>query len=163
MSGWVWGPVGGLISISAATMSAASSFSVARALGRTAVAQALKRSPRISKVVAMAEKGGPLTVAILRFAPIVPFTPGNAAFGLTRLPLSDMIAGTVLGLLPGAIFYVWIGALLPDAESIERGEAMRMLLNNGWLIAKLFFAHLLVVGFAAWLARKMHARAPMPR
>ncbi len=158
ISGWMWGAWGGPLSILAATLSALSAFSIARALGRTEVAGWLARSPRMAKVFALAETGGWLTVALLRVAPIVPFTPGNAALGLTRLTRKDVAIGTPIGLLPGAFFYVWIGSLLPDATSIERGDALHILDERKELLAALFAAHFVVVAALALWMRHLHAK-----
>ena len=159
LSGWIWGWRGLFVALPAAAVSAMISFSVARALGRTSFAHALKRSPRAAEVIMLAERGGPLTVALLRLTPIVPFTPGNAALGLTALTLRDVALGTLLGLLPGSILYVTTGALLPDADSILRGNALRDLFARGWLLFGVAVALVALAGATAWFARRMHAQA----
>ncbi len=159
LCGWVWGFSGIFIALPAAALSAMIAFSIARALGRTSIANALKSSPRAAEVIKLAERGGPLTVAMLRLTPIIPFTPGNVALGLTALTLRDISLGTMLGLLPGSILYVTTGALLPDASSIVHGNALRDLFSRGWLLFGVALALLALAGATAWFARRLHARS----
>lgn len=123
-AGWVYGPWGALIGLLPAVASAATSFSVARRFGRTAAARALLARPRTRALVELAEQGGVLTVVLIRISPVLPFTPGNAVMGLTGMRLRDLVAGTALGMAPGALLYAWAGSLLPSAEAIERGEGL---------------------------------------
>ncbi|MBD1832283.1 TVP38/TMEM64 family protein [Cyanobacteria bacterium FACHB-472] len=61
----------------------------------------------------------PLTfVLAVRFAPISPFTVVNFLFGLTPINWVPYAVGTFLGIIPGMIAYVWVGA---TGESVLRG------------------------------------------
>ena len=122
--GWLFGPWGFLLSLPAAVASAATSFSIARALGRRAAAQALLERPQARALADLAAEGGIVTVALIRLSPLLPFTPTNAVLGLTPMRLRDLVIGTALGMAPGAILYSWAGSLLPDVEAIEAGESM---------------------------------------
>src|SRR5256885_8615020 len=61
--GWLYGPWGFLISLGAAVASAATAFSVARALGRGAAAQALLDRPKARGLAELAAEGGFFTGA----------------------------------------------------------------------------------------------------
>jgi uncharacterized membrane protein YdjX (TVP38/TMEM64 family) len=122
--GWLFGPWGFLVSLPAAVASAATSFTIARAVGRGAAAQALLERPQARALAELAAEGGIVTVALIRLSPLLPFTPTNAVLGLTPMRLRDLVIGTALGMAPGAILYSWAGSLLPDAEAIEQGEAI---------------------------------------
>jgi uncharacterized membrane protein YdjX (TVP38/TMEM64 family) len=161
LAGWIFGPLGALVALPAATLSAALAFSASRALGRTAAVRALRGHPRIAQVVELAERGGLLTVALLRLAPVVPFTPGNLALGLTELRLADVLLGTPLGMAPGALVYLWIGALLPDPSALERGEALQLLLRSGGLWPALLIGGGSLLLLSALLARRL--RQPRAR
>ena len=158
LAGWIWSGWGLLIALPAAALSAAISFSISRNLARGAAMRLIERSPRAVQVFALSERGGPFTVALIRLTPIVPFTPGNAALGLTRLKLRDLVVGTLLGLLPGSLLYVTAGALLPSAESILRGDALQVLLARRWLLAGLLLALALLGGVTTLLVRRLRAR-----
>jgi uncharacterized membrane protein YdjX (TVP38/TMEM64 family) len=121
-SGWLFGVSGAAIALLAAVGAAVSAFAVARALGRSDAAGALLDHPKARALADLAEEGGAWTVALIRLAPILPFTPTNAVLGLTGMRLRDLAAGTFLGMAPGALLYAWAGSLVPSAEALERGE-----------------------------------------
>src|ERR1700694_2055208 len=72
--GWIYGPWGSVLSLVAAVASAATSFAVARALGRGAAAQALLDRPKARALADLAAEGGLMTVALVRLSPLLPFT-----------------------------------------------------------------------------------------
>lgn len=61
--------------------------------------------PRFAPILRAAERGGWRTVALIRLIPILPNTPVNYAFGVTRLSLASYTIGSALGQLP--MTYVW--------------------------------------------------------
>ena len=156
LSGWVWGFWGALVSLPAALASAVTVFLVARALGQSAAAQALRRHPKLARFVELGERGGILTVAALRISPLVPFSPSNAALGLTRLRLFELGVGTPLGMAPGALLYLWAGSLLPDPGAIERGEALSVFEGHGQVLVALAVGVAAVTAIAVLAAQ--HAR-----
>ena len=144
-SGWLFGVWGVMVSLPAAVASAATSFSIARALGRSAAAQALLRHQRARAVAELAEQGGIATVALLRVSPLLPFTPGNAVLGLPGL-----------GMAPGMVLFAWAGSLLPSAEAIERHELPGPM---AWLLVAANFVAAGVIGVAAARRLRMTSRA----
>jgi uncharacterized membrane protein YdjX (TVP38/TMEM64 family) len=123
--GWLYGTWGALLSLLASVASSATSFSVARALGRNAAARALLLSPRARALAELAAQGGLVTVALVRISPILPFTLSNAVLGLSAMRLRDMALGTALGMTPGIVLYSWAGSLMPSAEAIAQGASLR--------------------------------------
>lgn len=122
--GWLYGVPGAALSLLAAVASAATSFSVARALAGKEAAQALLERPRVRALAELAAEGGVLTAVLVRLSPLLPFTPANAVMGLTPLRLRDLVLGTALGMAPGMLLYSWAGSLLPSAEAIEQGASL---------------------------------------
>jgi len=151
-SGWLFGMWGLPVSLAAAVCSAATSFGIARLLGRGAAARWLLDRPRARAVADLAREGGLATVALLRISPLLPFTPSNAVLGLTGLELRDLVLGTLLGMAPGAALYVWAGSLVPSAEALERHELPGPLV---WILIGASFAAAAVIGVAA--ARRLSA------
>jgi uncharacterized membrane protein YdjX (TVP38/TMEM64 family) len=149
--GWLYGLWGAIISLAAAVASAATSFSIARALGRAAAAQALLERPKMRALADLAAEGGLVTVALVRLSPILPYTPSNAVLGLTPLRLRHLVMGTAIGMAPGTLLYSWAGSLLPSVEAIEHGEAV-----HGSLVWILFVVALGAAGvLGAWAARRL--------
>ena len=122
--GWLYGPWGAIISLAAVVASAATSFSIARALGGAAAAQALLERRKVRALANLAADGGILTVVLVRLSPILPYTPSNAVLGLTPMRLRHLAIGTAIGMAPGTLLYSWAGSLLPGVEAIERGETL---------------------------------------
>lgn len=163
LAGWVWGYWGILVAIPAAVASATLAFLIARAFGQSAAAQALRGHPKLEHVVAIAERGGALTVALLRVSLLTPFTPGNAILGLTRMPLHQLVVGTLFGMIVPATGFATMGVLIPDAAAIERGD----LFPPGRALALGAAGLMLMLGLGALVARKLHrdhqaARPPPP-
>ena len=122
--GWLYGVPGAALSLLAAVASAATSFSIARALVGREAAQALLERPRVRSLAELAAEGGIVTVVLVRLSPLLPFTPSNAVMGLTPMRLRDLVLGTALGMAPGMLLYSWAGSLLPSAEAIEQGASL---------------------------------------
>jgi len=157
--GWLYGPWGFVLSLSGALASAATSFTIARAVGRGAAAQALLERPKARALADLAAEGGIVTVALIRLSPLLPFTPTNAVLGLTPMRLRDLVIGTALGMAPGAILYSWAGWLLPDVEAIERGETIHGAVV--WiLLAVALVAAAILAAAAARRLRRMQAGTP---
>jgi len=159
-SGWLFGIFGAVIALAAAVAAAASAFALAGGLGRSDAARALREHPKARALSDLAEEGGAWTVALLRLAPILPFTPTNAVLGLTGMRLRDLALGTFLGMAPGALLYAWAGSLVPSAEALEEGES----LVPGPLVWGLLTASIaaaVVIGIAA--ARRLRRATPEGR
>jgi uncharacterized membrane protein YdjX (TVP38/TMEM64 family) len=153
-SGWLFGVAGAAVALSAAMAAAATAFMAARGLGRTDAARALMAHPKARALADLAEEGGAWTVALVRLAPILPFTPTNAVMGLTGMRLRNLVKGTLLGMAPGAVLYAWVGSLVPSAEALEQGED----LVPGpfvWVLLGASFAAAAVIGVAA--ARRLRS------
>ena len=159
-SGWLFGIFGAVIALAAAVAAAASAFALAGGLGRSDAARALREHPKARALSDLAEEGGAWTVALLRLAPILPFTPTNAVLGLTGMRLRELALGTFLGMAPGALLYAWAGSLVPSAEALEEGES----LVPGPLVWGLLAASIaaaVVIGIAA--ARRLRRATPEGR
>ena len=154
LSGWVWGFWGALVSLPAALASAVTCFLAARALGQSATAQALRRHPKVAHLIELGERGGIFTVVAMRISPVVPFTPGNAALGLTRLKLAELAIGTPLGMAPSAAFYLWAGSVLPDPAAIERGDPLALLDGHGLVLLALAGGGAVITVLAALAVRR---------
>src|SRR5437868_15354026 len=153
--GWLYGPGGAIISLAAVVASAATSFSIARAVGGEAAAQALLERPKARALADLAAKGGLVTVTLLRLSPILPYTPSNAVLGLTPMRLRDLVLGTAIGMAPGTLLYSWAGSLLPSAEAIEHGETVHGAVV--WILLGVALVAAAILGTAA--ARRLRRRA----
>ncbi len=69
-----------------------------------------ERLPKLGELLARVERGGWRAVALIRLVPIMPHTPVNYAFGLSRISLGNYLLGSLVGQLPITVFSVDIGA-----------------------------------------------------
>ena len=145
--GWLYGVPGALLSLLAAVASAATSFSIARALVGKAAAQALLERPKVRALADLAAEGGMVTVALVRLSTILPYTPSNAVMGLTPMRLRDVVLGTALGMAPGIVLYSWAGSLLPSAEAIEQGATLHS--RAVWILLLVAFGAAAILATAA--------------
>jgi uncharacterized membrane protein YdjX (TVP38/TMEM64 family) len=109
----------------ASTLGATASFLVGRFLARDWVAARAARNPRFAALDAAIGREGWKIVALLRLSPVVPFNLLNYALGLTRVGLRSYILASWIGMMPGTLLYVWLGALAGDVAQLARGQRER--------------------------------------
>lgn len=109
--GVLFGPfVGFALSIVADLTSALIGYSLARGAARVWVRTLLERRPKAQRLVEiLAEKRGAATIALLRVCPIAHYTLCNYVAGVAGVRPGPFVLGTVVGLLPAAIHYSFLG------------------------------------------------------
>ncbi len=146
LAGVLAGFWGGLaLAVSSGVLGAAAGFTLARWLGRETVTRLA--GPRLARADAQLAERGFLAVLVGRLTPVVPFTLISYAGGLSGMRLRDHLAGTALGLVPGTVLHVTLGATVGGGEP-------------SWLLG------LLPLGLAALVLAALalrHRRAGAPR
>ncbi|MDK3257367.1 TVP38/TMEM64 family protein [Blastococcus capsensis] len=108
-AGLLFGLVEGLVVVLlGALLGALAAFALGRALGRDAVERLT--GARVARVDALLGRYGLLAVLGVRLVPVLPFTAINYAAGLTAVRIRDYVIGTALGIIPGTVAYVALGA-----------------------------------------------------
>jgi len=69
-----------------------------------------ERLPKFGELLARVERGGWRAVTLIRLMPIMPHTPVNYAFGLSRISVGDYLLGSFIGQLPMTLVCVDAGA-----------------------------------------------------
>lgn len=107
IGGALFGSMEGFILITTgASLSSSLAFALSRYLGEKTIKKLLARY----KVVALLEKNPSFeTLLLLRLIPFVPFDALNYLLGLTRVSYARFFTSTLLGILPGALLYAFIG------------------------------------------------------
>ncbi|MGQ0573627.1 MAG: TVP38/TMEM64 family protein [Pseudonocardia sp.] len=127
-AGLLFGLGGGVtVVMTGALLSAIGAFGLSRSLGRRAVERV--DSDRLNRLDALLRRRGLLAVIGVRLVPLLPFNALNYLCGLTAVRTRDYIAGTAVGILPGATAYVAIGAFGAQPGSLP------FLLAVGGLVA----------------------------
>lgn len=110
-AGALFGIVGGSIVVAiGATLTATLAFLLARTVLRKRIERMVARNPKFVAVDRAIAREGAKIVVLVRLAAVFPFLFVNYAFGLTGIGTLRYIAATFLGILPGAIAFVYIGA-----------------------------------------------------
>ncbi len=116
LAGLLFGMWWGLLLVwSAAMLGAVTAFWIGRLLGREAVEQFT--GARVAAVDAMLARHGLLSVIGVRLIPVLPFTAINYTAGLTGLGLRAYVFGTAIGIVPGTVAFVALGAYATDLAS----------------------------------------------
>ncbi|MGQ0481303.1 MAG: TVP38/TMEM64 family protein [Pseudonocardia sp.] len=112
LAGLLFGLASGAVLVFVGSLlGAAAGFALGRALGREAVERLA--GPRLARVDARLRRRGMLAVLGLRALPVVPFTAVSYGAGLSAIRVRDYAVGTALGVIPGTLFFVSLGAHIP--------------------------------------------------
>ncbi|HLX37516.1 MAG TPA: TVP38/TMEM64 family protein [Candidatus Binataceae bacterium] len=145
-AGVVFGLVRGAILVSiGATIGAIAAFLIGRYFAREWVRGQLEGNPRFAAIDKAVGREGWKIVLLTRLSPVFPFNLLNYAFGLTAVTLRDYALATWIGMTPGIVLYVYIGAIggnLASAGGSHRSPAQ-------WALN--------VVGLAATVAVAVYA------
>lgn len=132
-------------------------FFIGRTLARDLVAKKFENHPTFKALdEAIAQRGWQI-VALARLSPIFPFSVGNYAFGLTALSLPAYAVSSMLGTIPSASAYTYLGMVsgtLVKGQSHARSPLEWALLIGG-LIATLFLTRLIQQIAKASLDKKL--------
>ncbi|WP_299443747.1 TVP38/TMEM64 family protein [uncultured Phycicoccus sp.] len=128
IAGALFGVAGGIAaSWTGAMLSAVVTFWLAGRLGRRAVAELT--GPRVVRVQDLLRRRGLLAVVLARLTPVVPFTVINYGAGVSAVSWRDFVLGTAVGVVPGTVAYVVVGASVSqDATTIGLALAAGVLL-----------------------------------
>lgn len=108
-AGYVWGwGLGSSLVYLGALIGAGLAFLIGRSLGREAVENFT--GARVAKVDDLLRRRGLLSVIGARLIPVLPFTAINYTASLTAVSRRDYAVGTAVGIIPGTLAYVAIGA-----------------------------------------------------
>jgi len=111
VAGLVFGAWGFPLVVVSATIGAGLAFLVARHLARNKVKQFVEKRPKLKAVDQAVAENGWKIVGLLRLSPLVPFNLQNYLFGVTEVGFYPYLATTFVGIMPGSLLYVLIGAL----------------------------------------------------
>jgi uncharacterized membrane protein YdjX (TVP38/TMEM64 family) len=104
---------GGMLSLAGATLAAAISFWLARALGRVPV-EALVGKAGLESADRWFERWGAYAVLIARLVPILSFDVISFAAGLTRMRFWGFLVATAVGAAPATFVYAYLGERAPQ-------------------------------------------------
>lgn len=98
-----------------ASLGCMAAFLVSRHLARRWVQARLASDRRLLALDRAVTRDGWKVVALTRLSPLFPFNVLNYAYGLTGIPFLQYAAASALGMMPGTLLYVWLGAAAGQA------------------------------------------------
>lgn len=154
--------LGTLIVTIGANLGALLAFVLGRTVARDWVAARVQSNPRFAAIDRAVGREGFKIVLLTRLSPIFPFNLLNYAFGLTQVSLRGYALGSLIGMLPGTIMYVYLGSLVTNLSALAAGRP-----SGGTGQQLFYFAGLLatvgVTIYVTRLARRALAEATEPR
>jgi len=123
---------GTLIVWVASNLGAFVSFLLGRTLAREWVAARVLANPRFAALDQAVATEGLKIVMLTRLSPVFPFSLLNYAFGVTRVSRRDYVLGSLVGMLPGTLMYVYLGSLLTSVSELASGRATGGAMQQGF-------------------------------
>ena len=118
-AGFAYGPIGGLLVASpASVLAATAAFLLGRFSIRGWVERKLADAPRARALDRAVNRQSFKLVLLLRLSPVFPYNVLNYALGLTDISLGRYVAASFLGMLPGTWLYVYLGSLATAAADL---------------------------------------------
>ncbi len=117
-------PIGFPLVVVAATVGATLAFLVARYLAHDKVESMVSKRPKFKAIKSAVSEGGWKVVALLRLSPVLPFNLQNYFYGVTDIKLLQYVPATFVGIMPGTLLYVYLGAA-GKAASGDGGGALK--------------------------------------
>ena len=103
------------------------------------------------------EERGFQLIVLLRLSPIVPYGLLNYALGLTRVSTRSYFLAGALGMLPGTLLYVYLGAAVTNVGALMAGRSAFPTIAAPWLDALYWGGLVATVAMVVWVSWVSHA------
>jgi uncharacterized membrane protein YdjX (TVP38/TMEM64 family) len=122
-AGAIFGVAKGFVVVAIAeTLGATAAFFVGRYLARDWVWKLIEGNPTLVGIDEAIAREGWKIVGLVRLSPAFPFILLNYAFSVTGVSARDYILASCIGMMPGTVMYVYIGALAGDLALLGTGQ-----------------------------------------
>jgi uncharacterized membrane protein YdjX (TVP38/TMEM64 family) len=110
-AGFAFGLLWGTVAVSlGSTAGAGLAFLAARYVARGRVASLAAKNPGFAAIDRAVSAEGWKIILLLRLSPLIPFNVSNYLYGLTGIRFWPYFFASWVGMLPGTILYVYLGA-----------------------------------------------------
>jgi uncharacterized membrane protein YdjX (TVP38/TMEM64 family) len=127
--------IGFVVVFVGANAGALCAFLLARTFLRDTVVRWAEANPKFGALDRAIGGQGFKMVVLLRLSPVFPFSLLNYLLALTAVPTRAYILANLLGMVPGALLYVYIGAAARDAIAGETADFYREVFKYVGLLA----------------------------
>ncbi len=117
-------------------------FLFARLYFREKVTNFFRKKPQFDKYAKALETEGVVAITLIRFSPLIPFNLQNYFFGTLRMGLWKFTVTTILAMLPGTFFYIYLGIFgfaektSPFVIAVYFGLEILSTFVGGWMMRK---------------------------
>lgn len=133
-AGALFGVIGGsIVVLIGATLTATIAFVLARTVLRKKIEAMAAKYPKFRAVDRAVAREGAKIVVLVRLAAVFPFLFVNYAFGLTGIRTIPYVVSTFVGIIPGAVAFVYLGAA--GAAAATQNKAKTIFTIVGVIIA----------------------------
>jgi uncharacterized membrane protein YdjX (TVP38/TMEM64 family) len=125
-AGAIFGVIQGSILVSiASTGAAVLSFLIGRYAARSWISKKVERNQKFKAIDEAVAAEGWKIVGLTRLSPIFPFALLNYGYGITKVSLRDYALASWIGMMPGTVMYVYLGAVAGTlVSSSERTKSL---------------------------------------
>ena len=132
--GFAYGPVGGLLVASpASVLGATTAFLLSRTMLRGWIEKQTARFPKARALDKAIGKNSFKLILLLRLSPLIPFNVLNYALGLSDARVGRYVVASFIGMLPSTWMYVYLGSFATTAveltDASSGGGRQRLLLT----------------------------------
>jgi uncharacterized membrane protein YdjX (TVP38/TMEM64 family) len=163
-AGFLFGlPVGFLTVWIASTLGAYAAFLVGRTVARDWVAAKMAKNEKFTAVDSAIGAQGFKLVLLMRLSPVFPYNLLNYALGLTNVSFRKYALATWLGMIPGILMYVYLGAgvrSLAEVAARAEGRGAAPLAQRIFFWAGLAIAVIVVILVTRIARRALRKAAP---
>jgi len=164
-AGFAYGPVGGLLVASPASVLAATvAFLLSRTILRDWIRKRIDRYPKARALDAAIGANSFKLILLLRLSPVIPFNILNYALGLSDANVRRYVVASFVGMLPGTWLYVYLGSLATTAaqltEAGQNNSPQKLILTVVGLVATIIVVVLVTRAAQRALDQQMAAKAP---
>ena len=144
---------GGLAASTGATLGASAAFLLGRTVLRDLAEKRIAGNAKFRALDEAIGKNGFKMVFLVRLSPAFPFNVLNYALGLTRVSLRDYFLASWLGMIPGMLLYVYLGATAQSLAAATGGAREKSPQEYAVLVVGLI-ATIAVVWFVTRTAKR---------
>jgi len=108
--------------IAGSVAGATAAFWVGRTIARRHVEKMAQNNPKFDAVDRAVSAHGFKIVVLTRLSPAFPFTLLNYLFALTQVPTWKYVLGSLVGMFPGTVMYVYLGWAAGTAATVDPAE-----------------------------------------
>lgn len=150
-AGFLFGVVLGFITVwFGATAGSCLAFLIGRHLAREWVSKKVSGNSKFSALDEAIAREGFKLVFLLRLSPLFPYNFLNYALGLTRVSFANYAVASAIGMIPGALMYVYIGSAARSLAEAASGNV-----ETGWAGQVFFWIGLVATISVAILATRI--------